>query len=126
MKIEINKDFSSEYKDEFWKGFSGTETVCIGIAAAVAVGVIAFCHFKLGINPGTAVYFGVPAAIPVLILGFFRYQGYMNILELLQSIALCEKTKILKMNMMTGSRNRVFAIRRDEKNGVYADTKKTL
>lgn len=126
MKIEINKDFEKEYKDEFWKGFSGSETLCIAIAVSVAVGVIALCNFKLGISPGTAVYFGVPVAIPVLVLGFFRYQGQDNVISLMRNIYVTYKCRRLSMDMMTGSRSRIFTMKRSEDDGVHADTKEEI
>ena len=112
MKIEINKDFGTEYKDEFWKGFSGEETLCIAIAGTVAMGVVLALHFKLGIAPGTAVYFGVPASIPVLLTGFYKYQGNRNIITLIKDMYSTEKTKRLTMAMMEAKRTRVFRMRR--------------
>ena len=56
MNININKDFEKEYKDDSWRGFSMQE-VCTG----------------------------VPPAIPLLVYGFYRYQG-MNLLELIREV----------------------------------------
>ena len=114
MKIEINKDFGSEYKDEFWKGFSGGETACILIAAGVAVGVVAFCHFKFHISPGTAVYLGVPAAIPILVFGFFRYQGNSSIITLVRNIYETWQMRRLTMEMMAPSHRKGFCMRREK------------
>ena len=41
MKIDINKDFEEQYKNELWKGFTARELAYAGIALFVA-GIIAF------------------------------------------------------------------------------------
>ena len=110
MKIIINKDFSSEYKDEFWKGFSGSETLCIACAGAVAMGVIVGLHLKLGLAPDVAVYFGVPVALPILLLGFYKYQGNQRVMSFLRNVMETEKTRRLTMEMMAAPEQKSFCM----------------
>lgn len=85
MNININKDFEKEYKDDTWRGFSMKETVCIGCAVTI-LGVIAFCGYHyMGWPVNMSVYLGLPLAVPVLLYGFYRYQG-MTLLELYREI----------------------------------------
>ena len=52
MKININKDFLKEYKNDFWKGFSMTDIVHIAegflCAGAVVAGLV--LGFKIPIT----------------------------------------------------------------------------
>lgn len=85
MNININKDFEKEYKDDSWRGFSMKETIHIGIAAAVIVFCGVWGYFYMGFPLSVTIYIGLPAAAPVLLLGFYRYQG-MGIIELLKEM----------------------------------------
>lgn len=74
MKIDINKDFEEKYKNTY-KGFTGGEAVTAAIALVFA-GAAAWAawHFlKIPIN--VSIYLGIPVMIPVLLLGFYKYQG---------------------------------------------------
>lgn len=95
MKVNINKDFLTEYKDDVWKGFSMKELITLIIAACVAGGVICLLHFRFGIDPATAVYGGVPVAIPIILLGFFKYQGYLNPIDYIREIMFTGKIRLL-------------------------------
>ena len=64
MKIRINKDFLRDYKDDFWKGFSGREILCLAAAAGTAVLLILLLYFKAGVPPSLAVYLSIPAVSP--------------------------------------------------------------
>lgn len=86
MQIKVNKDFLTEYKDEFWKGFSVPEVISIVLALSCVAGVIFVLYKEFGISPANAVYFGVPAALPVLAVGFYKYQGYMPLPKLIREI----------------------------------------
>ena len=86
MNIEINKDFLTEYKDEFWKGFSAKEVFTIVCAGAVAAGVVVLLHIKFGIRPSEAVYAAIPFTIPILLAGFYKYQGYLTFRKLIGEI----------------------------------------
>ena len=86
MNININKDFEKEYKDDSWRGFSMQEVCCIGIALSVAAAVSMWFYYNYHVPLNTVIYTGVPPAIPLLVYGFYRYQG-MNLLELIREIS---------------------------------------
>lgn len=79
MNIQINKDFLTEYRNDFWKGFSPSELVYLGIGGAIALCTTVTLHFCFGISPSNAIYVSVPLASPVVITGFYKYQGYMSV-----------------------------------------------
>lgn len=95
MKIRVNKDFLREYKDDAWKGFSGKEVASLLLAAGTAIALVFLLHFGCGIAPAAAVYLAVPAAALVILLGFYRYQGYLPPVRLLQEIFYTYGTKEL-------------------------------
>ena len=84
MKININKDFLKEYKNDFWKGFSMTDIIHIAegflCAGAVVAGLV--LGFKIPIT--IAIYCAVPVAAPVIFIGFYKYQGYLSVKELVK------------------------------------------
>ena len=84
MKIQINRDLLTEYKDAVWKGFTLRELICIGCGGMIAIGVVFFLHASFGMYPATAIYLAVPFALPPVLIGFFRYQGYMGPVELVR------------------------------------------
>ena len=86
MKIRVNKDFLREYKDDAWKGFSGKEVASLLLAVGAAIAFVFLLHIGFGVSPAVAVYFSVPAASPIILLGFYRYQGYLSPVRLLQEI----------------------------------------
>ena len=95
MKIRVNKDFLREYKDDAWKGFSGKEVMTLLLAAGTAIALVFLLHMGLGIAPAVAVYLSVPAASPIVLLGFYRYQGYLSPIRLLREIYYTYKAKEL-------------------------------
>lgn len=95
MNITINKDFLTEYKDDFWKGFTFPECVSIAAGAAVGIGGAAAVHFYTGLAVDTAVYIGVPMAAPIVFLGFYKYQGYMKPIRFLKEVYVTMKQKQL-------------------------------
>lgn len=94
MNININKDFEKEYKDDSWRGFSMQEVICIGIALSVAVAVSIWFYYTYHIPLNMVIYLGVPPAIPLLVYGFYRYQG-MNLLEFIKEVR--EGRKVRKL-----------------------------
>ncbi len=108
MIVDINKDFLTEYKDDLWKGFSGRELGTIIVAGGVAAGIVALISGFSGMKPSDAVYIALPAAFPILLLGFFRYQGYLYPIELLKEIAFTQRTRHLHFesqdNVFIGTR----------------------
>lgn len=95
MNIEINKDFLTEYKDEFWKGFSAKEVATIAAAGGVAVGVVLFLNLKFGVRPSEAVYAAIPFTLPILLGGFYKYQGYLSFGKLIEEIRYTRRCKEL-------------------------------
>lgn len=95
MKININKDFLKEYKNDFWKGFSMTDIVHIAegflCAGAVVAGLV--IGFKIPIP--IAIYCAVPVAAPVIFIGFYKYQGYLSVKELVKEYMYTGNTKRL-------------------------------
>lgn len=68
MKIDINKDFEEQYKNELWKGFTARELAYAGIALFVA-GIIAFGIWKItGLAINIAIYAGIPFMAPIIYL----------------------------------------------------------
>ena len=95
MKIRVNKDFLREYKDDAWKGFSGKEVASLLLAVGAAIAFVFLLHIGFGVSPAVAVYFSVPAASPIILFGFYRYQGYLPPVRLLQEIFYTYGTKEL-------------------------------
>ena len=69
LKIDINKDFLKEYKDNFFKGFSVSEVIhlvaALGVAALIMF--VAVRYFRIDIV--AAVYISVPFVIPIVFSG---------------------------------------------------------
>lgn len=86
MNIQINKDFLTEYKNDFWKGFSFTELVYVGTGFAIGAVATAIVHFAFNVPVNNAIYLAVPFAMPSTIMGFFKYQGYMPVKRLISEI----------------------------------------
>ena len=79
MAIRNNKDFLKEYKDDAWKGFSTRELLCIIGAAAIGITVDALLHFYAGISLAAGVYIALPLAVPLILIGFYKYQGFLTV-----------------------------------------------
>ena len=95
MKINVNKDFLKEYKNDFWKGFSATDIVHIteGFMCAGAVVAVLVLGFKIPLT--IAIYCAVPVAAPGIFIGFYKYQGYLSVKELVKEYMYTSKTKRL-------------------------------
>lgn len=115
MKININKDFITEYKNDFWKGFSLTEVIYIAEGFAVGAAVIAVMFFAFNIPVATAVYMAVPFAAPVIFRGFYKYQGYMRISELIKEMMYTGGMKELVFETEEHDTDRVFFMHREVK-----------
>jgi len=79
MAIRNNKDFLKEYKDDAWKGFSTRELLCIIGAAAIGITVDALLHFYAGVSLAMGVYVALPLAVPLILIGFYKYQGFLTV-----------------------------------------------
>ena len=128
MNININKDFEKEYKDDSWRGFSMQEVCCIGIALSMAAAVSMWFYYTYHVPLNTVIYTGVPPAIPLLVYGFYRYQG-MNLLELIREVFEAgEAEKIREKSMDRGrekrSRKQRTVKRRRYKNPIWKGGKR--
>lgn len=75
MKIEINKDYESEFKKTVWKGLTLRELVT-GAAALLASGTTAFFVWKhTGLPVSVCSYIGMPWMLLIGGMGLLRYQG---------------------------------------------------
>ena len=86
MNIQINKDFLTEYKNDFWKGFSFTELVYIGTSFVIGAIATTVVYFAFNVPVNNAIYLAVPFALPTTVMGFFKYQGYMPVKRLISEI----------------------------------------
>lgn len=78
LKIDINKDFLKEYKDNFFKGFSVSEVIhlvaALGVAALIMFAAVRYLHIDIV----AAVYISVPFVIPIVFSGIYKYQDYLK------------------------------------------------
>ena len=79
MAIRNNKDFLKEYKDDAWKGFSTRELLCIIGAAAIGITVDSLLHYYAGVSLAMGVYIALPLAVPLILVGFYKYQGFLTV-----------------------------------------------
>ena len=114
MNIRINKDFLTEYKEDFWKGFTLKESVSIFAGAAIGIGGAAAAHFLTGIAIDTAVYIGVPMALPAVFLGFYRYQGYLTPGRFLEEVIETQRRRDLSGQMGDLPARRIFTMEAKE------------
>lgn len=104
MIIELNKDFLKEYKDNAWKGFSTKELLSIIVAGVSAV-IIDVCLYKYAdIDPSTGVYIAIPVVIPILLFGFYKFQGFFSIVEISKEIMYYFKTRQLLYDSCEGKK----------------------
>lgn len=75
MNIPINKDINEEYKSDLWKGFTGRQLLFISIALCCGTGMILLCYGVIHIPITYAVYLGMPVCIPIIMAGFWHFQG---------------------------------------------------
>ena len=94
MNININKDFEKHYKDDAWRGFTLKEVCCMLLFLILLFGMVFFCWKWLHMQPDLAVYLAVPFGLPVLCVGFLKYQG-MTPVELVKEMVFEYRTKFL-------------------------------
>ena len=78
LKIDINKDFLKEYKNDFYKGFSVTDIVHILAGLSVSAVVMLITVMLFHIDVVFAVYVSVPFAAPLILAGIYKYQVYLS------------------------------------------------
>ena len=110
MKIQINKDLLTEYKDTIWKGFTAKELFCLATGGAISVAVVVVLHKTFGMYPATAIYLAVPFAIPAILMGFFKFQGYMSVFDLVREYLFSRKCRCLVFEAEEESGPRIFRV----------------
>ena len=98
MKIDLNKDFEEQYKNELWKGFTARE-LGYGAAALVVAAVIALTVWKTtGLAINLSIYTGIPFMVPIIYLAMVKHQGQTWI-ESIKNVWFYLKTKELPYEM---------------------------
>ena len=137
MMIRINKDLLTEYKDAVWKGFTLHEVISLLCGGAAAIAVVIFLHRQFGMYPATAIYVAVPFALPPILIGFFKFQGYMGPIALIKEMLFCSRCARLVWNEEAKAAVHVFTMKKAYteqtnrkgkrgRNGVYDQSGKTL
>lgn len=94
MRIPINKDIETAYKDEFVKGFTLREALSVAIAAGLILGVTVVAWKVSGLGPEVCIYIGLPFGLLPIFFGFKKFQGltaYEYIMERIYE----KKTRVL-------------------------------
>lgn len=77
MRISINEDLESgEFKENFFYHFTQRETAFLAAGLGVGGGVYALSVFALGIPREQTTLIMVVAVLPILMTGFYKYQGF--------------------------------------------------
>lgn len=83
MKIDINKDLDTDFKNVIWWGLDGPELFWGGLSFAI-IGVVAFvAGYYLNVPTQHCVMVGIPFAAPTYLLGFYKIQG-LSVVEYLK------------------------------------------
>lgn len=98
MKIDLNKDFENQYKNEFLKGFTLRETLYGGLAFCVAAMVGILIWWNTGIAINICIYLGIPFMIPIVAMGMIKHQGH-SWSEMWKEIYFFVQTKELSVQM---------------------------
>lgn len=75
MKIPINKDLDTDYKNEIFKGLDGRDILFGGAGILIVIITAITVGYYLKIDPQLCVIIGVIPAIPVFFVGFYKIQG---------------------------------------------------
>lgn len=111
MKINLNKDFEEQYKNELWKGFTARE-LGYGVVALLVAGGIAFSVWKAtGLAINLSIYAGIPFMVPIIYLAMVKHQGHTWI-ESLKNMWFYMQTKELpcEMEERNVSQHRIFSM----------------
>ncbi len=114
MKININKDFLSEYKNDFWKGFSITDIVHILEGFIFGALVVALLYFAFNVPVAMGMYIFGPAAAPIIFFGFYKYQGYMPVKEFIKEYIFTHSSERILYESEEKDIVRVFYINKNE------------
>ncbi len=95
MNIPINKDIETEYKNELYKGLTLRECGYFAVSVAVMGTAAVLLIFKSGLAVEACVYIGIACGVPILFLGFKKFQGGLTVFEYLKEILWERKTRVL-------------------------------
>lgn len=111
MKIDINKDFETAYQQSIWKGLDLKQLITVGCFLPTVIGIMVALWYFLNVPPQGGVYIGILAALPIPVLGLFKYRG-MSIPMLCKEWKYLQKTKKLcgKTETEAGQKHRVFTM----------------
>ncbi len=98
MKITQNKDLITEYKNEFCMGFTIKETIAVFSFLSIDAGVTVLLYLKTSIQPQLATFIALPLGIPILLWGFFKYQGYLELFSAIKELRYSLKCKNLSFS----------------------------
>lgn len=123
MKIEINKDYESEFKKTVWKGLTMRELLT-GVAAFLASAVTAVLVWRLtGLPVNVCTYIGMPWMLVIGGLGLLRYQG-ATMPELWREMRYTWKTGELSGETDAFRKTRTFTMRPERHRGTHKGTRK--
>lgn len=111
MKITLNEDFESKFKNEAWKGFTRRELLvaALALAAGFSAGITAWWLTGLPIN--VCVYFGIPPIVVIGLVGLYTYQG-KGMIFLAKEVNYMWKTRKLACRMEErGEGSRIFSMK---------------
>lgn len=75
MKIDLNKDFEEQYKNELWKGFTAKELGYGAVALLVAAAIALTVWKTTGLAINLCIYAGIPFMVPIIYLAMVKHQG---------------------------------------------------
>ena len=92
MKIDINKDFETAYQQSIWKGLDLKQLITVGCFLPTVIGIMVVLWYFLNVPPQGGVYIGILAALPIPVLGLFKYRG-MSYPDVMQRMEVSAENK---------------------------------
>lgn len=93
--IPINENFEKAYKDSMAKGFTVKELLTVfGAVASLAI-VCAVCFFGLHWNLYLSFFLGLPLAVAMIVMGFWRSASDLTVKEYYEARMYRKKTELL-------------------------------
>lgn len=93
--IPINENFEKAYKDSMAKGFTVKELLAVFSAAASLAVVCAVCFFVLHWNLYLSFFLGLPLAVAMIVMGFWRSASDLTVKESYEARMYRKKTELL-------------------------------
>ena len=75
MRIPINKDLDTDYKNVIWWGLDGPELFWGGLSVVIIAAVAFVAGYYFHVPTQNCVMVGIPFATPTYLLGFHKIQG---------------------------------------------------